>query len=209
MGRGCRVITRNVADVDDDLATFAKSIIDAVVRKSCHLLVERLAGRTFASDDPLVAAVVSGNGRCGDLRVGLSPDIPIVAVGGPAAIYYREVGDRLSTTTLIPPHSAVANAIGAATGVIRVQQSIEISAHEDGGFTLHLPNVPRHIKSADEALRQASRVASEQAEQRAREMGAVTVELTLDVQRVDIPDTIDDQGLIAATVTAECIGTLI
>ena len=51
-------------------------------------------------------------------RISLSPAVPVVAVGGPVKVYYGEVGRRLGCEVVFPPFFDVANAVGAATGVI-------------------------------------------------------------------------------------------
>jgi N-methylhydantoinase A/oxoprolinase/acetone carboxylase beta subunit len=50
--------------------------------------------------------------------VTITPSLPVVAVGAPARVYYREVGRRLDADIVIPEHFEVANAVGAATGVV-------------------------------------------------------------------------------------------
>ena len=41
-----------------------------------------------------------------------------MAVGAPARVYYGEVGRRLGADVVVPEHFEVANAVGAATGVV-------------------------------------------------------------------------------------------
>ena len=206
MGRSSNHVSRNNEYVERDVAAFCHKVVDVVVRKSCHVLIERLADRRFALDDPLVSAVTSGERQTGGLGVRLRPELPVVAVGGPANIYYPEVASRLATDAVIPEHHAVANAIGAATGLIKVLATIEITACDDGGYFIHVADTPEKVMAASAALARAEQQARAAAEQRASAMGARQTTIRVDIQRVDIPDSIDDLGLIAATISAECIG---
>ena len=208
LGHSCGRVSRNGNLLDDELNEFAQAITDAVVRKSCHLLIERLGDQRFDTDNPLVAGVTSGDMRLGDLRIALAPEIPVIAVGGPAGLYYPDVGRRLGTQTIIPQHSAVANAIGAAVGMIKVRVAIEVTSGEGGGFLVHTPGDPLLVNEATAALKKAEEQASLLAIKQAETMGAVDVQVTFDVRRVDLPDMGGDLGLVAATVTAECMGHL-
>ena len=208
LGYSCGRVSKNYKRLDRDLGEFAEAITDAVVCKSTHLLIERLGDQRFDADEPLVVSVTSGAMRLGDLGVSLTPAFPIIAVGGPAKLYYPDVGRRLGTETIIPEHSEVANAIGAAVGMVKVRTSIEITSAENGGFLIHADGEPLLINEASAALRKAEELCVQLATQQAEAMGAVNVEVAIDVKRVDLPDMGEDLGLVAATVTAECMGPL-
>ena len=72
----------------------------------------------------------SGRGAWDWPGLALAPSVPVVAVGGPAPVFYDEVGRRLGCEVVYPPFFAVANAVGAATGVIA--QSVTITVEGDG-----------------------------------------------------------------------------
>jgi len=207
-GLYCGRISQNRDRLEEELEAFAQGVLDAVVQKSCHLLIERLAGQAFADDDPLVGSVTSGTARVNDLGVSLSPTIPVVAVGGPAPLYYPEVGRRLNAQTVIPEHSAVANAVGAAVGLVRAHARIEINVRDEGGYIVHGPATPEIRASAAEAIELAESLAVGVAESQATAMGAIDVVTTTEIDRVVLPDSDDDLGLVAATVTAESTGSL-
>ena len=69
-----------------------------------------------------------------------APSVPVVAVGGPVKIYYGEVGKRLGAEIVFPEFCDVANAVGAATGVV-VARNVVITVEGDGSglFRLHGP----------------------------------------------------------------------
>ena len=119
------------------IQNLAQEVHDAVVEKSTRLLIDQLAGRKFDSADSLVTTVATGKGAINDLQVKFHSRIPLVAVGGPAGIFYPAVAERLGQQIIVPEHSAVANAIGAAVGHIKSSCCIEITMKEGGGFLIH------------------------------------------------------------------------
>lgn len=67
----------------------------------------------------------------------MAPGLPLVAVGGTAQTFYSEIGQRLDVECVIPTHGNVANAIGAAIGVIKTRAVVEITYSEGGGYIVH------------------------------------------------------------------------
>ena len=62
-------------------------------------------------------------------------DYPIVAIGAPVKSYLPAVGEILNTEVIIPEHSEVANAIGAAVGKVSERVTVIIKP----GFKVHAP----------------------------------------------------------------------
>ncbi|HPQ96070.1 MAG TPA: hydantoinase/oxoprolinase family protein [Thiolinea sp.] len=205
IGRSHGRISFDDQKLEAECRLFAQTVFDAMVTQSTQVMLERLAGTRFAVDDPLVSTITQGGNRHNDLLICLRPAIPLVAVGGPAPVFYPEVGRRLGTETVIPPHSAVANAIGAAIGMIRVQAQVEITRAEGDGYHLHGAGAVIFIPEAVTALAQAEALARELARQRTTVMGGEVQEITVVLERLDIPGREDDRGLISATLTADCL----
>ncbi|MDQ7093684.1 hydantoinase/oxoprolinase family protein [Desulfosporosinus sp. PR] len=67
------------------------------------------------------------------VRVGLN--YPIAAIGAPVAAYLPDVGGLLHSEIIIPEHSEVANAVGAAVGKV----SERVTAIIKPGFKVHAP----------------------------------------------------------------------
>lgn len=209
---GCLMIARaysliawNEEDIDAGIEQFASQVFDAMVAKSCYLVINQLSGINFSEDDALLKAVTQGDGRVNDLSISLRPSIPLVAVGGPAQVFYPRVGDRLNVETVIPEHADVANAIGAAIGHIKIRSVIEITRSEAGGYHLHQAGTPLFYADSGQALENAHRLASEDARQRARAMGGNSAEIKVAVNRIDLPNMNAEASLISATVIAECL----
>ena len=61
----------------------------------------------------------------------------VTAVGAPAVLHQDQLGLNLGTECIVPEHSEVANAYGAATGVIRLVKETVVSAPRRGLFRVH------------------------------------------------------------------------
>ena len=207
IGRSHGKVTYNDANVDKECRAFAQEIFDAMVAKSTHLLLERLTGHCYPQDDPIISSITQGKTQLGDLKLAFTPSIPLVAVGGPARVFYGSVGDRLGITPIIPEGSEVANAIGAAIGMIKVHATVEISTAEQGGYRIHHDGQPLFVSSPTEALEKAKQMAEEIAINKAKAMDAVRLSTNIDQERLDIPGMQGDLGLISAKITANCLGS--
>ncbi len=185
---------------------FAQEVFDAVVEKTGRVLIASLAGVPMAGSEPVVRAVVEGHGRLGGLVARLSPAWPVVAVGGPAPVFYPEVGRRLGCEVVLPADGDVANALGAAVAMIKARAVVEISSSGMGEYRVHAGGRPVSVSGGAAALELAEQRARAAALERARLFGLrdATVEVAID--RIDLPNVPGDFSLVAATVVAECFG---
>ncbi|MEH6456056.1 MAG: hydantoinase/oxoprolinase family protein [Cocleimonas sp.] len=196
-------------DVDAEIKALAQEVHDAVVDKSTRLLINQLAGKQFDVNDPLITASANGSEQINDLKIQLHSTLPIVAVGGPAKIFYPKVGERLGQAIIVPEYSHVANAIGAAVGLVKSSTSIEITLHENGKFLIHANDEVIACETAVQALELAKQIAIDEVKQDVQTKGgklAQDVDIKVDITRVDIPGMEGDVGLISAKVNAECEG---
>ena len=199
-------------DVEAEIKALAQEVHDAVVDKSTRLLINQLAGTKFNVDDPLITASANGSANINDLKIQLHSKLPIVAVGGPAKIFYPKVGERLGQEVVVPEYSDVANAIGAAVGLVKSSASIEITLHENGKFLIHTNEEIISVESPTEALQRAEKIAIEWVQQDVQAKGgklAKNADIKVEVARVDIPGMEGDVGLISAKVNAECEGVVL
>ena len=198
-------------DVDAEIKALAQEVYDAVVDKSTRLLINQLAGKAFSEDDLLITASANGTSKINDLKIQLHSLLPIVAVGGPAKIFYPKVGERLGQEIIVPEYSHVANAIGAAVGLVKSNVSIEITLHENGKFMIHTNDDIISCETASQALEQAKEIAIKWVQQDVSVKGGILAkdtDINVDIERVDIPGMEGDVGLINAKVTAECEGAV-
>lgn len=90
-------------------------------------------------------AVNSGGGV---LQVQLGLDRPIIAVGGPAALFYPEAARKLGVDLCLPEHYAVANAIGAVSGDVVRRLSTTITQLTEDRFAYQIGHERRESDDA-------------------------------------------------------------
>ena len=130
----------------------------------------------------------------------------MVAVGAPVRIYYPEVGRRLKCEVVFPEHCEVANAVGAATGIVACRVRVQVAGDGGGAFRVYAPEGTLVFDAPQPALETAQAVATATARVAAIAMGAGEPEILVSIEKHLLPDAMDENGLFAATVTAEAIG---
>lgn len=148
----------------------------------------------------LIDVVCRGLGQRSLARVQITPQVPVVAVGGPVKVYYPEVGVRLGCEMVFPHACEVANAVGAATGMIARTVSVEVNGNGSGVFRVHGPDDVTQLGNAGEAVKLASRLARAAAGAAVSEMGGGEATFEETVERVMLPDAVNDSGLLHAVV---------
>ncbi len=178
---------------DKTVALSARAVLNAAFRKGHH-------------SDVLVDAVCEGRPQQGFVKVSLAPSIPIVAVGGPVQVYYSEVARRLNCEVLFVPHFNVANAVGAAAGMVAHRVEINVEGDGNGAFRVLGAGAVAVYSSVSLALEKATALASASALAAALEQGADNPRIVVSTQKHYLPDAQSDDGLLAAIITAEAVG---
>ncbi len=204
-----RLLVRNVLQKppSDELTTLlAQRVWEETVRLTGRAVLETALGHHAIEPGGaggLIDVVCRGEGRRSLARVSISPEVPVVAVGGPVKIYYPEVGKRLECDMVFPKSCEVANAVGAATGMIARTVTIEVNGNGAGVFRVHGPESVSQFASATAAIDEANRLARETAGAQVNAMGGGQVSFAEDVQKFLLPDAVDDNGLLRATIKIE------
>ncbi len=110
---------------------------------------------------------------------------PIVAVGAPVRAWLGKVAEKLNTELIIPEHSEVASAVGAATG--KIVETIKIIIRPGAGrvgFVLHAPWERKCYNNLDDAVADALAAGKKKAAYAAERAGTKNYELIL--KREDI-----------------------
>jgi len=82
---------------------------------------------------------------------------PIAAVGAPVSVWMPHVADKLGTELIIPEHSEVANAIGAAVAPIReTAEALIRPALKAASYAAFLPDCRKEFSSLEEAIKYSS-----------------------------------------------------
>jgi N-methylhydantoinase A/oxoprolinase/acetone carboxylase beta subunit len=184
---------------------FCRDVWSATVGRTCKVILDTAFGKSFGNHE-LVDAVCSGRGRLGLSRVQLSPSVPVVAVGGPVRVYYDEVGRRLDCEIVFPPFFDVANAVGAATGVIAQVVTVNVEGNGSGLFRVHGVAGTATFTSGAAALAAAEDMARDTALKLVVQLGANHPQVQVSVEKHHLPDALDDNDLLEAIVRAEAIG---
>ena len=184
---------------------FASEVWSETVRLSASALLQTAFGQDVP-DNALLHAVCSGAGTLGFARIRLQPSVPVVAVGGPVRVFYEEIQRRLGCEIVFPQNCEVANAIGAATGVVAHSATVRVLGDGTGLFRLHSQASTQQFTDPAEALRVAHTLCAQLATASVLEMGAHQPEVRTTVTKQWMPNACSDTGLLEAVIVAEAIG---
>ncbi len=115
-----------------------------------------------------------------DLRCQLTLGRPVVAIGAPVEAYFPRVSEQLHTELVIPPHAAVANAVGAVVG--GVVQQMRVMIHPIDGdelFRVHLFDGVHDLSNLTAAIEHAQGSVPDHLRSLAQQAGAEQVEITM------------------------------
>ena len=153
----------------------------------------------------MVEAFLEEDGRLNQLEVQLKSSIPLVAVGGPANTVYPEVGRKLGTETVIPEFASVANAVGAASGSVKITASCEVTNPESKGFLVHHGNQVHSFQDPDQALADAEKLVEQTIRQKVRDMQFECGPIEVEIDKILIPGSVGNQGLVSANLRGETL----
>ena len=191
--------------VDDELLeAFCRSVWAAAVEATVRVILEASFG--MAVDGPLIDAVAKGQCELGHVKLALSPTVPVVAVGGPAKIYYVEAGKRLGCEMIFAPHYEVANAIGAASALVALRSSVRVDGDGNGVFRLTGLGEPQAFALARDALAEAEMRARTSVLVKAQVQGVKSPQLKLLWAKQHLPGAESDEGLLSAELVVEARG---
>lgn len=198
----------------DRIHSLAQEVWDETVRASARIVIDTALTHgdnpfhaSGANDGQLIDSVCRGDASRGLVRLQMTPHVPIVAVGGPAPVFYDEVARRLGTSVIYPPHWAVANAVGAATGVVSRIVTVTVEATGDGYWGIHSSDGRDVATNPTEALDRATKTAEELAWAELEAIGAGEPVVTVRIEKIHLPgfDKSGDLGLLSARITAEAV----
>jgi N-methylhydantoinase A/oxoprolinase/acetone carboxylase beta subunit len=129
---------------------------------------------------------------------------PIIAIGAPVQTYFPSVAQILNTTLLVPPHAAVANAVGAVAGNVVQRAHFKIIPHAGSGtYRVHSIQGIQDFDELQAALSYAEGEVARQARTQARRAGArgsISVDVRRQEKQVRTPagDMLIEIDLVAA-----------
>ena len=198
---------RGVA-IAPDAPSMSRTIVDALIERSAEALLDAACdhdghGRADLGRYLLRASSASGADTLVDYSVRLNR--PVVGLGAPAPAYYPEVAARLGTRAVVPGHAAVANAVGAVVGRIRIRVSATITKPDDGPYRVFAGARPRDFPALDAATLHARNALESQARRDAVEAGAGDVDVSFE-HHDDTAVVEGRETLVERSVTAVASG---
>lgn len=110
----------------------------------------------------------------------------LAVVGAPASSFYPEIGRRLNTNILIPEHSEVGNAVGAAAGMVSQRVVGLITSPAEGIYRAHTPTGIEDFKNLDSAAIAVTDQLKQLAQQKALTANATNPEVIADRSDVKV-----------------------
>ena len=201
----------------------AQQVVDKVIDTICQKLIEaglNDAGQMNEGNANKMAALLtqmalhhrpaadtkSGPRQASVFNLQFAPDLPLVAVGAPAASYYPKVVQGLGVQLVMPPFADVANAVGAVLGQVSQRVHITVSQPVKGVFRVFTPAGPRDFERLAPAIQLAQDLAGEEARARALQAGAALASVTFSQQDNNVNNDIDGNMFFEALVTATACG---
>ena len=203
------ILARQTSSTGGSIAASGPELADAVIDILTRRSAEFALRAALDSDDvdhggahELLAASLVGHRRAASVQISLSS--PLTAIGAPAATYYPGVAALAGTSSVVPDHASVANAVGAVIGQVRVRRSATITQPTRGQFRVHLDDQPT-FGSAENARAAATELLQQSALADAVSAGAATPELTEHWQQ-RVAHVNGKDVFVEATLTIEASG---
>ena len=202
----------------DDIEFASRQVYDLVITTIRRLLIEVGLNeseftngntRTDSMVDLITKMILQGGSdsdRIPLFKLDFASDYPIVAVGAPAASYYKDVAESMHIGLHLPDHADVANAFGAVMGSIVQRAQMTVTQPQHGVFCLFSNNEPKQFDSLAEARAYAEQIVLGQAEQKALTAGARQPQVTLSYDDIHVKDDIDGELFLESTIIATAIG---
>lgn len=202
----------------DDVDSACRQVYDLVIASIRSLLIEvglcesGLNANSKKLDsmvEMITGMVLQSQHNGGDkplFNLDFASDYPIVAVGAPAASYYRDVADSMNIGLHLPAHADVANAFGAVMGSVIQRAQVTVTQPQFGTFCLFHQDQPMQFDSLDAAKAQARGIVTELAQQRALQAGAINPQISLAYDDIHVKDEVDGELFLESTVIATAIG---
>jgi len=193
--------------VDKVIATIHQKLIEAGLNDAGQMNESnagKVAGLLAMMATQGAQAATTSSASVFSLR--FAPDMPLVAVGAPASIYYPEVARGLGMALELPPHAEVANAVGAVLAQVSQRVHVTVTQPVRGVFRVFAATGPRDFDTLLPAIAHAQQLASADAMAQALDAGAADAEVVLSQQDNRVDNDIDGNMFFEARVTATASG---
>ena len=193
----------------EDAEAFCQRVWAEAVRRSAGCILDVAFEDTVADplENPVSAIASAGGGPLGAVAVTLNLESPVVAVGGPAGVYYPEATKRVGAELILPDDFAVANAVGAAVGFVVGRGHSEVHADGPGSYRIVAPDHNSISEDATTVIDDATDIARTAARaalaERTKGLSRGEVEERVHVVRHDDPNAKGNKSLYGAEIEVE------
>ncbi len=194
--------------VDKVVATISQKLIEAGLNDAGQMN-EANAGKVanLLTLMALQGSAATGAGTAPSVfSLRFAPQLPLVAVGAPAGIYYPDVARSLGMALELPPYAEVANAVGAVLGQVSQRVHMTVSQPVRGVFRVFAATGPCDFDTLAPAITHAQQLASAEARVRAIDAGAASATVVLSRWDNQVVNDIDGNMFFEARVTATACG---
>ncbi len=139
------------------------------------------------------------------VRFGVSIRDRLIGIGAPAHAFLPSVAEKLGTQAIVPFYAGVANAIGAITSAVLVQEEILIKPFQVG-FRLHSSAGMTFFTELTEATDHGKKLLHDVTLQKAKKSGAGDVEVVMDEKDIWVTLETGAVILIERKITARGMG---
>ncbi len=195
--------------IDKVIATIHQKLIEAGLNDAGQMnesnagkVATLLAAMTMQG----AAAGADGPGAASVFSLRFAPQMPLVAVGAPASIYYPAVARGLGMALELPPFAEVANAVGAVLGRGSQRVHLTVTQPVRGVFRVFTSDGPRDFETLAPAIALAQQLAGAAALAQALDAGAAHAEVVLSQHDNQVVNDIDGNMFFEARVTATASG---
>jgi len=187
----------------------AQRFMDEVFRRLYQKLLYHLFDFWFTEDGRLTDETLFSQDLASHLffetkevNLRVKVDKPLVFIGAPAPAFAAGVKRSIDIDVIVPEFHDVANAVGAITGAIREDVRILIRPHVEGGYVAYTKERIMHFDSLSEAKREIAEYARAAAASKARDTGALYLNVDVRVEDKEVKVSEDDTIYLETVVTA-------
>ena len=167
----------------------ARSVLQAVTRRTAVVVLETAladAGIDPAAAHSLAAAHAIDRVP-GIANFAVTLDRPVIGLGASAGLHYAALDRHFGAKAVVPEDADVANAIGAAVGMVRVSAEVTVIAPAQDLYRVMLPDGPSDHVGREAALAEARRHAETAVRAKALRAGAETPDIRIDEDIRTVP----------------------
>ena len=127
-----------------------------------------------------------------DVQLSAEVSKPIVFIGAPARTYARGIEKFVGANIAVPDHYGVANAVGAVTGVVRVDLTVLIRPHPERGYVAYTKESIKYFDSLDQAKEEMKEFALRAVREKARKSGALHLDVNIEMEDREVAVSQED-----------------